>query len=141
MTRDIETLGFNTAISRLMEFTNAVSKADQRSRAIIEPFVKLLSPLAPHLAEELWQVLGHDHTLAYEPWPIADESKLIESTVEIPVQVNGKLRGTVEVPADADADTQTEAARSLDALAAHLDGKTIVKTISIPGRMVNFVAK
>ena len=141
VTRDIETLSFNTAISRMMEFTNALSKDTSRPRAVLEPFVKLLSPFAPHIAEELWQALGHDESLAYAPWPEADESKLVESTVEVPVQVNGKLRGRLQLPAGADADSQAEAAKADETIAAHLDGKTVVKTISIPGRMVNFVVR
>ena len=141
VTRDIETLSFNTAISKLMEFTNEFSKAKSRPRAVLEPFVKLLAPLAPHLAEELWQQLGHDATLAYEPWPTYDEAKLVESTIELPVQVNGKLRSRLQVAAGLSADEQSELARADETIAGHLDGKTVVKTISIPGRMVNFVVK
>ena len=141
VTRDIEVLSFNTAISRMMEFTNELGRADTRSRHVLEPFLLLLAPFAPHLAEELWQVLGHDESLAYEPWPEVDEAKLVESTVELPVQVNGKLRGRLQVPAGLDADGQIEAARADDGIATQLEGKTVVKTISIPGRMVNFVVK
>ena len=141
VTRDIETLSFNTAISKLMEFTNELSRSKQRPRSVLSPFVQLLAPLAPHLAEELWQVLGHDSSLAFEPWPEADESKLVASTIELPVQINGKLRSKLSVPAGLSADDQAAAAQGDATIADQLAGKTIVKTISIPGRMVNFVIK
>ena len=98
VTQDIERLAFNTAIAKMMEFTNFFTKCDVRPRAAMEQFVLLLSPFAPHLAEELWQLLGHDKTLAYEPWPTFDEAKLREDTVEMPVQISGKLRRRVTVP-------------------------------------------
>ncbi len=101
----------------------------------------LLSPFAPHMAEELWQLLGHDETLAYEPWPSFDESLIKEDTVEVPVQINGKVRGRVTVPADADQAALEAAAKADAKIAELLDGKTIVKAIVVPGRMVNFVVK
>ncbi len=141
VTEDIDKLSFNTAISRLMEFTNALGQADPRPRSLMEPFLLLLSPFAPHLAEELWCLLGHDGSLAYEPWPQFDESLLVTSTVEVPVQVNGKLRGKVTVAADADEPTIQAAAAADEAVARFLAEKTIVKTIVVPGRLVNFVVK
>lgn len=141
VTEDIEKLSFNTAISRMMEFTNALSPAAPRPKSVLEPFVLLLSPFAPHLAEELWEVLGHKESLAYEPWPSFDEGKIAEDTVEVPVQVNGKLRGKVQVPADADQATIQHAAGSDETVAGFLDGKSIVKVIVVPGRLVNFVVK
>lgn len=141
VTEDVEKLSFNTAISRMMEFTNEVGGAESRPRAILEPFVLLLSPFAPHLAEELWNVLGHEETLSYEPWPKYEESLIAESEVEIPVQVNGKLRSKVTVPADADQAAIQEAAESDETIRGHIDGKTVVKTIVVPGRLVNFVVK
>ncbi|MBS0206039.1 MAG: leucine--tRNA ligase [Planctomycetes bacterium] len=141
VTRDIESHGFNTAISRMMEFVNEFLGLDVRPRAVMDPFVLLLSPFAPHLAEELWQLLGHSTTLAYEPWPAYDEQYLVEAELEIPVQINGKLRGKITVPADADA-AIIEAAAMLDAgVAALLEGKSVVKTVVIPRKMVNFVVK
>ena len=101
----------------------------------------LLSPYAPHIAEELWQLLGHNDTLAYEPWPVYDESLIREETAEIPVQINGKLRGRVQVPTDADRQQLETAARAHERVAEMLEGKRIVKTIVVPGRMVNFVVK
>ena len=141
VTEDIDKLSFNTAISRLMEFTNALGQADPRPRSLMEPFLLLLSPFAPHLAEELWCLLGHDGSLAYEPWPQFDESLLVTSTVEVPVQVNGKLRGKVTVATDADEATIQDAAAADEAVARFLAEKTIVKTIVVPGRLVNFVVK
>ncbi len=141
VTQDIEKLSLNTAISRLMEFTNSLGQSDPRPRSLMEPFVLMLSPFAPHLAEELWCLLGHDQTLAYETWPVCDESLLVSSTVELPVQVNGKLRGKVTVATDADQQTIEQAAAADEGVARFLDGKTVVKTIVVPGRLVNFVAK
>jgi len=141
VTEDIEKLSFNTAISRMMEFTNAMTQCDIRPRPVIEPFVLLLSPFAPHLAEELWEALGHDQTLAYEPWPEFDESKIAEATIEIPVQVNGKVRGKITVPADADQKTMQQTAEEDADVRKHIDGKTVVKVVVVPGRMVNFVVR
>jgi leucyl-tRNA synthetase len=141
VTDDLEKMSFNTAISRLMEFSNAISPVDPRPKSLLEPFVLLLSPLAPHLAEELWQVLGHTSTLAYEPWPAFDESLIVESETEYPVQVNGKLRGKVRVPVDADQATVERAARAESSVTGYLDGKTVVKVIFVAGRLLNFVVK
>ena len=141
VTNDIESLGFNTAISRMMEFVNEFLSIEVRPRAVMDPFVLLLSPFAPHLAEELWELLGHTTTLAYEPWPTWDEQHLIETEIEIPVQINGKLRGKVKVPTGADQATIEAAAKSDATVASQLEGKTIVKSVVIPGRMVNFVVR
>jgi leucyl-tRNA synthetase len=141
VTDDLEKMSFNTSISRLMEFTNEISQVEPRPRSVIEPFVLLLSPLAPHLAEELWQVLGHASTLAYEPWPAFDETLIVETEIEIPVQVNGKLRGKVRVPVDADQAAVQGAARADSGVAGYLSGKTVVKVIFVAGRLLNFVVK
>ena len=140
VTEDIEKLSFNTAISRMMEFTNVMSGEDVRPKAAIEPFVLLLSPFAPHIAEELWELLGKETTLAYEAWPSFDESKLAEAEIEIPVQVNGKVRAKIKVSANADNAAIEEAAKSNDSIAGQLEGKTIRKVVVVPGRLVNFVA-
>jgi len=141
VTRDIEQMSFNTAIARMMEFANYFFKVSQRPKVVMERFVQLLSPFAPHLAEELWQQLGHAETLAYEPWPEFDDALLKEDTIEIPVQINGKLRGRVVVSADAD-QAATEAAARADAkIAELLAGKSTKKTVVVPGKMVNFVCK
>ncbi|HVU89117.1 MAG TPA: class I tRNA ligase family protein, partial [Pirellulales bacterium] len=141
VTQDIERMFFNTAISKMMEFTNFFLKEDRRPRAAMESLVLLLSPFAPHMAEELWQLLGHAKSLAYEPWPAFDEAAIKEDTIEVPVQVNGKLRGRVRVPADADAAATEAAARADAKIAEQLTGKTVVKVIAVPGRLVNFVVK
>jgi len=141
VTRDIEHMSFNTAIARMMEFTNYFFKVPQRPKVVMERFVQLLSPFAPHLAEELWQQLGHAQTLAYEPWPEFDEALLKEETIEIPVQINGKLRGRIVIATGADQAAMEAAARADEKIAELLTGKTIAKTILVPGKMVNFVVK
>lgn len=141
VSEDIEKLSFNTAISRMMEFTNAMGPLKTRSKSVLSDFVLLLSPFAPHIAEELWSVLGHTESLAYQPWPKFDEALLQESVVEIPVQVNGKLRSKVSVAADADQATMQQTAEQDETIAQYLEGKTIVKAIVIPGRLINFVVK
>jgi len=141
VTQDIEKLSFNTAISRMMEFTNALTQQAVRPQSILSPFIQLLAPFAPHIAEELWQLLGHADSLAYEPWPDYDESHLVENEVELPIQVNGKLRARIRVPADADAQQQQAAAEQDASVQAHLADKQIVKVIVVPGRMLNFVVR
>jgi leucyl-tRNA synthetase len=137
VTEDYEGLRFNTAIARLMEFVNAFTAAEWRPKRAMETFVLLLAPLAPHLAEELWRVLGHEQTLAYEPWPTYDEALLRDEEVEIPVQVNGKIRARIQVAAGADQAALEAAGRA--AVGVHLEGKTIRKLIVVPGKLVNFV--
>ncbi|HEX8386549.1 MAG TPA: leucine--tRNA ligase [Rubricoccaceae bacterium] len=139
VTDDVEALRFNTAIAAMMEFVNAATKWEHVPRAVAEPFVLLLAPFAPHLAEELWHVLGHEGTLAYAPWPEADGRFLVQDTVAVAVQVNGKLRGTVTVAADADKDAVLAAARAEPNVARYLDGASVRKEIVVPGRLVNFV--
>jgi leucyl-tRNA synthetase len=141
VTEDIEKLSFNTAISRMMEFTNEISGQEPRPKAVLEPFALLLSPFAPHIAEELWALLGHNQTLAYESWPQYDEAKIAEAEIEIPVQVNGKLRAKVKVPAGADRAAMQRIAEGDEAIAANLAGKQVVKVVVVPARMVNFVVK
>jgi leucyl-tRNA synthetase len=139
VTEDLETLRFNTAISRLMEFTNFFTGQEVRPRSAMETFALLLAPMAPHLAEELWQILGHEQTLAFEPWPGYDPALLKDEEVEIPVQVNGKLRARVVVPADADNAAIEAAARLDERVAATIVGKTVRKVVVVPGKLVNFV--
>ncbi|MEZ6129220.1 MAG: leucine--tRNA ligase [Planctomycetaceae bacterium] len=141
VTDDINRLSFNTAISRMMEFTNFMSAEDVRPKSVLNPFVLLLSPFAPHIAEELWHVLGHSDTLAYEPWPVYDAALLVEDTIEIPVQVKGKLKAKITVPNGLDAAALQAAAKADDAVQALLQGQTVVKVIAVPGRMVNFVVR
>jgi leucyl-tRNA synthetase len=141
VTSDLEQMSFNTAIARMMEFTNFFLKAEVRPRVAMEKLVLLLSPFAPHIAEELWQALGRKTTLAYEPWPSYDEAAIREDTIEVPVQINGKLRWRIQVPAEADKTALESAARGDPKIVELLAGKTVVKAIVVPGRMVNFVVK
>ena len=138
---DTANMDFNTAIARMMEFVNFFTKQSKRPRQAMESFVLLLSPYAPHLAEELWQILGHDKTLAYEPWPQFDAAKAVDAALEIPVQVNGKLKQKLSVAHGISQEDLTQAALTDEKVAAALAGKTVVKTIVVPGRLVNFVAK
>ncbi len=136
---DLEGLRFNTAISAMMEFLNEVQKWEQRPRAILEPFILALSPFAPHVAEELWSKLGHGETLAYEPWPVHDPALLVTDTMEVVVQVNGKLRGRVVVAKTAGQAEVLAAAKAESSVSPHLAGKTIRKEVYVPGKLVNFV--
>jgi leucyl-tRNA synthetase len=139
VTEDIRTLSFNTAISRMMEFTNHFTTAAERPREMLEKFVLLLSPFAPHMAEELWQALGHAESLAHEPWPEFDAALAKEDSIEVPVQINGKVRSKIIVPTDADAAKLESAARADERVADLVAGKQIVKVIVVPGRLVNIV--
>ena len=139
VTDDLEAMRFNTAISRLMEFVNAFTGQEVRPKSAMETFTLLLSPMAPHLAEELWEILGHEETLAYAPWPTFDPALLKDDEVEIPVQINGKLRGRVLVPADATREQIEAAAHADERIIALIEGKPIRKTIVVPGKLVNFV--
>jgi leucyl-tRNA synthetase len=141
VTEDVAKLSFNTAIARMMEFTNFFTKQERRPRACMEPFVLLLSPFAPHMAEELWAALGHAKTLAYEPWPKFDESLIAESSVELAVQVNGKVRGKINVAADADNGTILATAKAEPKVAEQISGKTVVQEKVVPGRLVILVVK
>lgn len=140
VTDDLEGMRFNTAIAALIEFVAQLVPLDAVPRAIAEPFVLLLSPLAPHVAEELWSRMGHGDSLANEAWPEADESLLVEDTIPIAVQVNGKLRANIQVPADASKDAILDQARSDENVVRHIEGKTMRREIYVPGRIVNFVA-
>jgi leucyl-tRNA synthetase len=138
---DIEALRFNTAISQMMIFVNAVMQQEARPRSLLEPFVKLLSPFAPHLAEELWEKLGHASTIAYEPWPEYDETRLQSSTVEVVVQINGKVRSRLVVPVDLPEPELEARARADEAVRRHLDGKSTVKAIVVRNKLVNLVVR
>jgi len=139
VTDDIEAMAFNTAISKLMVFTRDIARNAPLPRNAAERFVLLLAPFAPHLAEELWQRLGHDESLAREPWPVADPSLLVEDAVTLAVQVNGKRRGEIRVPADADEAAIRAAALAEPNVERHLAGREPKKVILVPGRLVNVV--
>jgi leucyl-tRNA synthetase len=139
VTKDIPALSFNTAIARMMEFVNFCTPLERRPRAILEPFVTVLAPFAPHLAEELWELLGRPAPVSLAAWPAVEAKWLVDDTVEIPVQIQGKLRGRVVVPAGADAAAVQAAAEADPKIAEQLAGKRIVKVVAVPGRLVNFV--
>ncbi len=141
VTKDTEQMAFNTAIARLMEFVNYFTKESTRPQVAMESFALLVSPYAPHLGEELWQILGHRESLAYETWPTYDPAWLRDAELEVPVQIRGKVRARVRVPADADAAATEQAARAEPRIVELLQGQTLVKTIVIPGKLVNFVTK
>jgi leucyl-tRNA synthetase len=136
---EMAALRFNTAIAKLIELNNALTKLDAVPRGVAEPMVTMLAPLVPHVAEELWRMLGHEGTIAYVPFPHADPALLVDDTIEIPVQVNGKVRGRVTVATDADSDTLQAAALADAKVVAALDGAEPRKVIVVPGRMVNVV--
>jgi len=142
VTNDYEKLSFNTAISHLMVFINAVYKEEVFPREYQEGFIKMLNPIAPHITEELWNVvLGHNQSIAYEPWPVYDESKLIETEFDIAVQVNGKLRGTITISVDDSEDEIKSKALANENVLRHTEGKEIVKVIVIKNKIVNIVVK
>jgi leucyl-tRNA synthetase len=136
---DIEALRFNTAIAALMEFTNAANKWPALPKSIAEQFTLLLAPFAPHIAEELWACLGHTESLAYEPWPEYEPSYLVSDVIEIPIQVNGKMRGRIEVPTDAEEEAVLALARADEKVERYLEGKELKRAIYVRGRIVNFV--
>ena len=139
VTDDIETLRLNTAIAALMELVNAAARRPELSRGVAEPLVLLVSPFAPHIAEELWERLGHGESLASSSWPEALDEWLTEETVEIAVQINGKLRASIRVAAGAKRQDVLAAARENERVAAHLAEAAVRREVYVPGRVVNFV--
>ncbi|MGZ8374793.1 MAG: leucine--tRNA ligase [Nitrospira sp.] len=137
VTEDIEALRFNTAISQMMIFTNEMTKAQQRSRSVIEPFVLLLSPFAPHVAEELWDLLGHQPSVSQQPWPIFDPAMTLSERMIIPVQVNGRLRAKIDVPVGTSRDEIERLARA--EAAEWIQGKESKKVIYVEKKLLNFV--
>ena len=140
VTLAVESLRFNTAISEMMIFANEATKAAQIPKPWMESFVLILAPFAPHLAEELWQQLGHSDSLAYHSWPTYDEAKLAVSTFTLAIQVGGKLRSTIEVATGISKDEAIAAAKADGKVAKFLEGKTIRREIYVPGKLVNLVA-
>jgi len=136
---DIEALRFNTAISAMMEFVNLIYRDNRLSKKACKDVVLLLSPFAPHLAEELWQRLGETKSLAYHPWPSYDPELVKEDVVTISIQVNGKLRGTLSISKTASKEETLATAKAVESVAKYLDGVTIKKEIFVPGKIVNFV--
>ena len=141
VTDDFEQLAFNTAISQMMIFVNAVYKNESCPKAYAEGLIKMLSCISPHICEEIWSIFGHEESLAYEPWPAYDPAQLVEDVIEIVVQVNGKVKAKLNISADADKDTVISLAKSENNIASIIDGKTIVKEIYVPKKLVNIVVK
>ncbi|HTU19036.1 MAG TPA: class I tRNA ligase family protein, partial [Gemmataceae bacterium] len=139
VTEDLDGMRFNTAIAAMMEYTNHLTPLSLRPRSVLEPFVLLLSPFAPHLAEELWHVLGHRETLAYEPWPPFDPALTKADEIEVPVQINGKVRLRITVPAEIDKAELEKTALADERVRALLEGKQVRKLIVVPGKLVNIV--
>ena len=143
---DFASLRFNTAVSKLIELNNALTSevgandGHESPREVVEPMALMLAPLAPHIAEEVWNRLGHESTLAFESFPVLDESQLVDDTVEYPIQINGKVRSKIMVAADAAADVIEAAARADARVVEFLDGNDPKKVIVVPGRLVNIVA-
>ncbi|RDI44341.1 leucine--tRNA ligase [Falsibacillus pallidus] len=140
VSEDYEGLRFNTAISQMMVFINEAYKAEVLPKSFVEGFVKMLSPIAPHVAEELWAKLGHSDSITYAEWPVFDESKLVDNEVEIVLQVNGKVKAKRMVAKDITREELEELAKTDDQLKEHIEGKTIRKIIAVPGKLVNVVA-
>lgn len=136
---DIENLHFNTAVSAYMIFTNHVTKKGKVSKKTAETFALILAPFAPHLAEELWQIYGHNDTLSYEPWPLVDESYLTEDSFEYPVSFNGKMRFKLELPLEMDKAAIEDVAIKDERTQKWLEGKIPKKVIVVPGKIINFV--
>ncbi|MEM6821185.1 MAG: leucine--tRNA ligase [Verrucomicrobiota bacterium] len=139
VTEDIEALSFNTAISQLMVLSNELTKCETKPKEALEVLVKLLSPFAPHLCEELWSQLGHQESLAYETWPVADKSALIEAEVEIIIQVNGKLKGKMKIPTDLKQEEYEPKVKEHANYDSWIQGKTVRKTVVVPKKLVNLV--
>lgn len=139
VTNDMERMSFNTAIAALIEFIAEFVALERIPRGVAEPFVLMLAPLAPHMAEELWQRMGHPETLAYAPWPISEDKWLVEDTIKLVVQVNGKVRSTILVAIDATKDDILTASKLDDNVARFIEGQTIRREIYVPGRLVNIV--
>ncbi len=139
VTTDFEALAFNTAISQMMIFTNEVYRIGKIDKEKAEGFVKLISCIIPHVGEEMWEKLGHDHTIAYEAWPTYDESKLKTNTIKMAVSVNGKLRATIEVPLDMSEEELKEIAFKEEGVIRHTEGKVIKKVIVVKNKIINIV--
>jgi leucyl-tRNA synthetase len=140
VTEDIEAMRFNTAISAMMVLTNELMKLDEVPAEALDILAKLLHPFAPHLGEEVWELLGHPPSIQYEAWPAYDPALCEQDEVEVPVQINGKVRARITLPKDATEAQALAAAQALPTLAAHLEGKTLRKTIWVPGKILNLIA-
>ena len=141
ITEDFEKLAFNTAISQMMIFVNAVYKEGKCPKAYAEGFVKMLSCICPHICEEMWSILGHSETIAFEPWPTYDDAKTADDELEIAVQINGKLKATIKLPVNCPKEEAIAIAKADERVASAIEGKTIVKEIAVPNKIVNIVVR
>ena len=141
VTSDFESLGFNTAIAQMMVFINEVYKNGSCPREYAEGFIKMMSCITPHVGEEIWQIMGHNGSIAYESWPEYDESKCVSDTIEMPIQVNGKVRNVIAIAKDASKEDVLAVVMSDEKIQAAISGKTIVKEIVVPGKIINIVVK
>ena len=141
MTEDIDTLGFNTAIAQMMIFINECYKAEKVNRDMMIGFIKLLSPIAPHICEEMYHAYTGEQTLAYASWPTYDAVLLEMSNVTIAVQVNGKLRGKFDFPKDSAKEDVEKEALALESVRPFIEGKEIRKVVVVPNKIINIVAK
>jgi leucyl-tRNA synthetase len=141
VSHDIDALRLNTAISQMMVFINDAYKAKTIYRPYAEGFIQMFACFAPHLGEELWEILGHSNTIAYEPWPTYDANKLKEDTFTMIVQVNGKVRGKMDVDINLSKEEMEKSALEIENVQKFIDGKEIVKVITVPGKLVNIVIK
>ena len=146
VSQDLQDLSFNTAIAAQMELVNDLYRIKAEDNYVatdwqwaLETLLQLLAPFAPHIAEELWQQLGHKESIHLSKWPVHDEKYLVQDTITIVIQVNGRLRGEVQVASDAGEETVVAAAKANEKVAGYLEGQTIRKTIYVPGKLVNFV--
>jgi leucyl-tRNA synthetase len=141
VTSDFESLGFNTAIAQMMVFINEVYKNGSCPREYAEGFIKMMSCITPHVGEEIWQIMGHNSSIAYESWPEYDESKCVSDTIEMPIQVNGKVRNVIAIAKDASKEDVLAVVMSDEKIQAAISGKTIIKEIVVPGKIINIVVK
>ena len=141
VSEDIENMKFNTAIAALMSLLNEIYEVGSITKGELKTFVKLLDPFAPHVSEEVWSQLGGEGLLAIATWPEFDEAKTIDATIEVPVQICGKLRATITIAKDSTAEEAIAAAKADAKVLEFLDGKNIIKEIYVPGKIINIVAK
>jgi leucyl-tRNA synthetase len=141
VTEDIESLKMNTAIAALMSLLNSITATGNITRRELKDFIILLNPFAPHITEEIWQTAGFEGMLNQTSWPEYDESKCVDSKIEIAVQINGKVRARIEIAPDISSADALALAKSQPAVAEAINGKTVIKELYVPGRIVNIVVK
>jgi leucyl-tRNA synthetase len=139
VTKDIRELGYNTAISALMEYVNAIQQRDKLYAEEVEALLLLLAPFAPHITEELWERIGRSYSIHQQAWPVADAAMLVRETETVAIQVNGGTRATIELPSGAGQDEAVEAARQVETIQRYLNGSAIQRVVYVPGRIINLI--